>query len=139
MISCLYLFSELHQITINSFLKVSIQGDISVIDFFSVLGVKSEFHQKSLVLTKSKKNIIPDNIKWNFHDSPDLYPTIVIACLGLGVKLYATGVRNLQYKESNRIMSMKKELEKFNCIVDVLSDDIIQMNPKKFIIKDTKV
>ena len=69
----------------------------------------------------------------DFSNNPDLFLTIVIACLGLGIKLIGSGIKTLQYKESNRIQSMQNELLKFNCTLDIESDDLIYLRPKTLI------
>jgi len=126
-----FLFSKLEKVRITSFSENSLQGDCQVRDFFSLLGITTKCQDGALVLTKNECHLQPMKVQWNFSQNPDLCPTIFVACFGLGVQLQATGVRNLQYKESNRISSMKTELEKFNCSVDVVSEDVLLIDPGK--------
>tara|TARA_B100002052_G_C15834759_1_gene577182 strand:+ start:160 stop:1392 length:1233 start_codon:yes stop_codon:yes gene_type:complete len=126
-----FLFSKSEKVRLNSFLENSIQGDCQVRDFFSLLGVKTEYHDNALVLTKNEHHLNPVKISWEFSQNPDLCPAIFVACVGLGVQLYATGVKNLRHKESNRILSIKTELEKFDCAVNLVSKDVMLINPKK--------
>ena len=126
-----FLFSKLEKVRIKSFSKNSIQGDCQVADFFSLLGITTKYHDTCLVLTKNEHHLSPRKIEWNFSQNPDLSPAIFVACFGLGIQLQATGVKNLQYKESNRILSMKTELQKFDCRVVIVSEDIIFIDSKK--------
>ena len=126
-----FLLSKLDEVRITSFSQHSIQGDCQVLDFFSLLGVKTRFQGDDLLLTKNEHHVSPIKIEWNFSQSPDLCPTIFVACFALGVELKAIGLKNLQYKESDRVLSMKAELEKFNCRVDVVSDDVVSIDSRK--------
>ena len=85
------------------------QNDQLIIDFFSLLGVRTVFENNSIILNKVPELIMPNKIEWDFADNPDLFPTILVACFGLGIDLFATGLTTLAYKESNRIMVMKNE------------------------------
>ena len=107
-----------------------------MVDFFSLLGIKLEWCSNQLLLKKFSNAIIPEKIEWNFNNNPDLYPTILVACLGLGVELCTYGIKTLAHKESNRIISMKRELSKFNCIIDVKSEDSVYFKPGKLITKE---
>ena len=134
-----FLFSKLEKVRITSFSENSLQGDCQVRDFFSLLGIITKFQDGALVLTKNEHHLQPMKVQWDFSQNPDLCPAIFVACFGLGVQLQATGVKNLQYKESNRIYSMKTELEKFNCSVDVVSEDVLLIDPRKKIGPETLI
>ena len=126
-----FLFSEYDTITMSTLNQNSIQPDSHICDFFSLVGVMSQFHNDKLTLKKIKSINNPIKIHWDFCNNPDLFPTILIACFGLGIELVANGIHTLFYKESNRIDAMKKELSKFNCVFNVMSDDTIYFKPKK--------
>ena len=138
-----FLLSKLDEVKITSFSKNSIQGDCQVLDFFSLLGVITRFQADCLLLTKNEHHVSPIKIEWNFSQNPDLCPAIFVACFACCIELKATGLKNLQYKESDRVLSMKEELEKFNCCVDVVSDDVVfvdsskRINPGKLICVET--
>lgn len=135
----LFLFSNLETITICNFFKKSLQGDQSVLNFFSLVGVHSQFASDqeltisrpataNIVLKKKLNYSLPTSISWNFADNPDLTPTIIIACFGLGISLHGSGVKNLQYKESNRMQVMITELKKMNCIIEMKSEDTFYLD-----------
>ena len=127
-----FLFSDFKKIEIKYLYKNSLQGDIVIMDFFSLFGIKFIFQNDILILKKTNKHIIPNKIEWSFHNTPDIFPSILIACYGLGVECLATGIQNLIYKESNRILSLQKELSKLGCVIEMKSKDSILMKPNKF-------
>tara|TARA_B100000902_G_scaffold376807_1_gene408361 strand:+ start:1908 stop:3140 length:1233 start_codon:yes stop_codon:yes gene_type:complete len=114
-----FLFSELKTIQIRSFLHNSLQPDSIVADFFTILGVKTTYKNNNLILEKINNVSIPNKIEWNFKNNGDLFPAIIVACVGLRINLLATGIHTLAYKESDRIVSMTTELSKFNCFFSI--------------------
>jgi len=124
-----FIFSKLSRITISTLYENSIQSDKVVVDFFALIGVRTLFYQNNIMLEKVKNIVLPKKIEWDFIDNPDLFPTILVACFGLGIELVASGLTTLPYKESNRIITMQKELSKFNCLYRIKSEEIIYMTP----------
>ena len=114
-----FLFSDLKTIRIRSFSNNSLQPDSIVADFFAILGIKTTNNNNNLILEKINNVSIPNKIEWNFENNGDLFPAIIVACVGLRINLLATGIHTLAYKESNRIVSMTTELKKFNCIFSI--------------------
>ena len=125
-----FIFSSLEKISIDSLYSDSMQYDKVVVDIFSILGVTTYFNNNGIILEKNKNIALPQKIEWNFMENPDLFPTILVVCFGLGIELIASGLKTLPYKESNRIKTMQSELKKFNCIYNIDSEDIVYMNPK---------
>ena len=135
-----FLFSKFQKIKIKFLHQASIQGDSVIIDFFSLFGVLSTFHNDTLLLEKKPGHPKPHRIEWNFSNSPDLFPTILVACFGLGVELLAHGVSTLIYKESNRIVSMKNELLKFNnSFLEIKTQDCVSLKPSNKIIDSKSI
>ena len=77
-----------------------------------------------------KNNVeLPDNISINLEDNPDLAQTIIITCLGLGVDCNLQGLNTLKIKETDRLLALKKEIEKFDVDkIDVTDQSIILKN-----------
>ena len=139
-----FIFSSLDKIFINNFYVDSIQYDKVLVDIFSLLGVTTHFENNRIILEKNKNIVLPQKIEWDFIENPDLFPTIIVVCFGLGIELFAKGLMTLSYKESNRLKTMQSELSKFNCIYNIESKDVVSMKPKlnnnilnKLIIIDT--
>jgi len=123
-----FLFSSIKKMKINFLNQNSIQGDKVIRDFFCILGVVSEFDNEGLFLEKKEIYQKPKRIEWNFNDHPDLFPTILVSCFALGIELLANGVSKLIYKESNRILSMKNELLKFNGVLKIKNKDTVHLS-----------
>ena len=87
--------------------------------FFSLLGVETTFKKNEVLITKVSSFIKPKLIEWDICNNPDLFLTYVVTCLGLGINLKLTGIKSLNYKESNRLQVIKKELLKFNASVKI--------------------
>ena len=90
----------------------SVQGDSFVSELYSQLGVETSFHEKGITITKN--NQLSTKVEFNLSDFPDLALPYVVSCVGLGVEVYLTGLESLKIKESDRLVTIKKELSKFN-------------------------
>ena len=90
----------------------SVQGDSFVSELYSHLGVETSFHEKGITITKN--NQLSTKVEFNLSDFPDLALPYVVSCVGLGVEVYLTGLESLKIKESDRLVTIKKELSKFN-------------------------
>ncbi|MBJ05384.1 MAG: hypothetical protein CMP65_05755 [Flavobacteriales bacterium] len=122
-----FLFSDLKSIHITSFLNNSFQPDFHLISFFTICGIDTYHSKNSLLLKKNKSVIIPNQIDWDFSNNPDLSLSIFVACFGLNIYLRAKGIDTLFYKESNRIESVRKEFDKFNCDF-CLKNNVVHLN-----------
>jgi 3-phosphoshikimate 1-carboxyvinyltransferase len=122
-----FLFSQFQKIKIKFLDRHSVQGDSVIVDFFSLFGVLSTFDDNVLLLVKQEVYQKPKKIEWNFSDHPDLFPSILVACFGSRVELLAHGLSTLIHKESNRILSMKNELLKFNGLLEIKTKDSVYL------------
>src|SRR5262249_39484138 len=73
----------------------------------------------------------PDEFRFDFKHSPDLVIPIAVLCSALNVKSELMGVGNLRYKESDRLNSLKIELNEFGTEINV-TDDIMRIIPSRF-------
>ena len=90
----------------------SVQGDFYVSELYSHLGVETSFHKGGITIKKN--NQVSTKLEFNLSDFPDLALPYVVSCAGLGVEVYLSGLESLKIKESDRLVSIKKELSKFN-------------------------
>ncbi|MEL6559174.1 MAG: 3-phosphoshikimate 1-carboxyvinyltransferase [Bacteroidota bacterium] len=91
--------------------SVSNQGDFEIVRIMEGFGVKSEFDENGVRLTKSGS--VEKELTIDFKSCPDLAQT-VIACAALkGIDLKMTGLESLKIKETDRIAAMQKESAKF--------------------------
>jgi 3-phosphoshikimate 1-carboxyvinyltransferase len=120
--------SDYSEITLSTFLNKSIQGDSKIVEIYKQFGVETSFSNNKIYLKKSNVEL-PDNISINLEDNPDLAQTIIITCLGLGVDCDLQGLHTLKIKETDRLLALKKEIEKFDVDkIDVTDQSIILKN-----------
>jgi len=105
--------SDSARLTLSSFFKESLQGDSRLVDIYKIFGVETKFEENHIILIKNKIDL-PKSINLNLKDSPDLAQTIIVTCLGLGVDCRLDGLHTLKIKETDRLIALKNEIEKFN-------------------------
>ena len=90
--------------------RPNLQGDIVIVDWMQQLGVGTFIEDGALVLSKIPYEKRP--LHFDFSQHPDLYPTLVATCAGLGIEATFDGLDNLTLKESDRVEAMQTELAK---------------------------
>ena len=118
--------SDYSEITISTFFKKSIQGDSRVENIYRKFGVETSFRDNKIHLKKNNIKL-PDIISINLEDNPDLAQTIIVTCLGLGVDCNLKGLHTLKIKETDRLMALKKEIQKFDVDRVKVSDQSITL------------
>jgi len=111
------------EITLTHFNKSSLQSDSVITEIYEKLGVRTECLALGVKLTKTKCEI--SELEYNCIDCPDIAQTIAATCVGLGIKVTLTGLQTLKVKETDRILAMKNELEKFGAKVEVTNDSLM--------------
>ena len=100
------------EITLKIFKRDSIQGDSIVSKIYQKLGVETMYKEDSIIISKNKMSNLPDSLKLDLSDTPDLAQTIAVSCLGLGIECELSGLDTLKIKETDRIEALKKEFIK---------------------------
>mgnify|MGYP002701146508 FL=1 len=118
--------SDSSDITLSSFFNNSIQGDSRIVDIYKQFGVETKFLNDKIYLKKNNIDL-PDSISINLRDNPDLAQTIVVTCLGLGVNCKLEGLHTLKLKETDRLLALKREIEKFEVDCVTISDQSITL------------
>ncbi|MCR4828626.1 MAG: 3-phosphoshikimate 1-carboxyvinyltransferase [Bacteroidales bacterium] len=95
-------------IRLPGLLSQSLQGDHVVKEIFSQLGLTVNQMEQSVELICD--HTAAESIEYDFTNCPDLVPAVAVACAALGVEAHFTGVKNLRYKESDRLVSIVDEL-----------------------------
>jgi 3-phosphoshikimate 1-carboxyvinyltransferase len=129
--------SDSAEIILKNLKKNSIQGDSVLPEIYGALGVETSFSENGILLKKTKKPL-PTSVDLNLSDNPDLAQTIAVSCLGLGIKCKLSGLHTLKIKETDRLLAMKTELEKFGAKV-FLTGDSLEMEPPSKLQKNIKV
>ena len=105
--------SKSARLTLSTFFKDSLQGDSTLVDIYKIFGIETIFEEDHIILRKNKIDL-PKSINLNLKDSPDLAQTVIVTCLGLGVNCTLEGLHTLKIKETDRLIALKNEIEKFN-------------------------
>ena len=114
--------------TIKGLKHPSLQGDSMVADIFSFFGIKTEYIQEGVHLTRIKNK--REHFGFDFSDCPDLVQTIAVVASSMNVPALFNGVHTLQIKETDRIIALKNELNKIGVEVTILNNNSIEINPK---------
>lgn len=104
-------------ITLSSYKKNSLQGDSCLSKIYEKFGVTTEFSSNSITLTKKHKNHKSQTI--NLINAPDIAQTIAITCFGLGIACDLTGLHTLKIKETDRLVALQNELQKFGANIEI--------------------
>jgi len=117
------------KITLSSYKKNSLQGDSVLSSIYEEFGVETIFNETSVSLTKISNQI--SDFTYNLANAPDIAQTIAVTCLGLGVGCHLTGLHTLKIKETDRLVALKTEIEKFGTEVSITNDSlaISKINP----------
>ncbi|MDG2350500.1 MAG: 3-phosphoshikimate 1-carboxyvinyltransferase [Flavobacteriaceae bacterium] len=114
------------QITLSSYRKSSLQGDSVLADIYKEFGVNTTFNNNSIILKKVSKNNKPK--AFNLVKCPDIAQTIAVTCLGLRLKCELHGLHTLKIKETDRLVALKNEIEKFGTFVSITENSLITDN-----------
>lgn len=115
----------------------SLQGDSYLYELYKDLGVQTTFEKNVIILENIKNNAIQFYQK-NLNHTPDLAQTIAVTCLGLKIPCHLTGLHTLKIKETDRLVALKNELEKFGAQVQI-DDESLKMTPAHKILSNQKV
>lgn len=81
---------------------------------------------------------MPMRIVKDLRNSPDIAQTIAVTCLALGIECELTGLHTLKIKETDRLVALKTEIEKFGARVEITNDSL-QLFPAKHLKEDVSV
>lgn len=90
----------------------SAQGDKILMEWGTYFGVKSEFKNGKLHLSKFEV-IEQEPLHFDFTPHPDLAQTIIVLFAAKGIQATFTGLQSLRIKETDRIKALQIELKKF--------------------------
>jgi 3-phosphoshikimate 1-carboxyvinyltransferase len=88
----------------------SLQGDAILPAIYQNFGIRTEFTETGVRLTKVVKSI--DGFYFDFSNYPDIAQAVIATCAGIGIRGRFEGVQTLQIKETDRLRAMKNEIEK---------------------------
>jgi 3-phosphoshikimate 1-carboxyvinyltransferase len=126
--SCLALLDH-GEFEISTFHENSLQGDSKVAEFYKLLGIQTQFENDSILISKKTGAKLPRKVELDLNDTPDLAQTIAVTCLGLDIDCHLTGLHTLKVKETDRLVALKTEIEKFGAEVEITNESL-QLTPK---------
>jgi 3-phosphoshikimate 1-carboxyvinyltransferase len=90
--------------------KTSFQADFILKDLYTLFGVKTEFIDKGIRLTKTRPLVMASG--FDFSHCPDIAQTVIVTSAGLHKPILLNGLHTLKIKETDRILALRKELKK---------------------------
>jgi 3-phosphoshikimate 1-carboxyvinyltransferase len=129
--------SETASLSLSNYRETSLQGDSCIVGIYEQLGVKTKFMDNSIYLEKQPCKM-PKRIVKDLRNSPDIAQTIAVTCLALGIECELTGLHTLKIKETDRLVALKTEIEKFGAKVEITNDSL-QLFPVKTVNEDVSV
>ena len=106
------------KVCLSTYKKNSLQGDSVLAEIYKDLGVETFFDNNKIHLRRFQIPI-PKSLILNLNNSPDIAQTIAVTCFGLGIGSHLTGLHTLKIKETDRLLTLKNELEKLGATVVV--------------------
>jgi len=116
------------KIEINFLNKKSLQSDAILPELYKILGVETKYKKNSIII--SRKKLETKSINYNFINCPDIAQTFAVTCFGLGICAKLNGLSTLKFKESDRIIALKTELEKMGAKL-VITNNSIELKKSK--------
>ncbi|WP_339647708.1 3-phosphoshikimate 1-carboxyvinyltransferase [uncultured Salegentibacter sp.] len=121
--------SESADLKLSTYRKTSLQGDSCLAKIYKQFGVTTKFENDHIILEK-RPGTKPKHIEENLQNSPDIAQTIAVTCLALNVPCHLTGLHTLKIKETDRLVALKTEIEKFGSQVNVTHNSL-ELLPKQ--------
>lgn len=113
-------------IQLSAYKQQSLQGDSVLATIYKEFGVETTFGENTITLTKTSDNLA--HKVFNLADAPDIAQTIAVTCLGLGISCELSGLHTLKIKETDRLLALKNELEKFGATVSLTDQSLELIN-----------
>lgn len=102
--------SPASEIELAGLQKNSVQGDSRITEFFSPLGISTQYTETGIKLKHNGERC--KKLTLDLTDQPDLAQTLVTTCAFMNIPFRFSGLQSLKIKETDRIEALKQELEK---------------------------
>jgi 3-phosphoshikimate 1-carboxyvinyltransferase len=107
----------------------SSQGDKQIATWSGNFGINAKPTNQGLSLHLNHCNQInPINHSLDFTDYPDLAQTMIVLCAAKNIKATFSGLQSLRIKETDRIVALQSELQKFNVKLDEINDNLFELS-----------
>lgn len=114
---------EVSEIELLGLFPHSYQGDSRGAEVFSRLGIKTEYTERGVRLTRY--GTPAEYLEEDMVDIPDLAQTFVVTCCLMNIPFRFTGLQSLKIKETDRITALITELQKMGYVVQSEQDSIL--------------
>lgn len=105
--------SPLHtRFILKGLFKESLQADAVCAIIYESFGVETQFENGQVWITKAAV-AQTELLAYDFIHCPDIAQTLACSCVALQRAFCFTGLQTLKVKETDRIVALKQELEKF--------------------------
>ncbi len=111
------------EIKLSAYKQNSLQGDSVLAEIYKDFGVETVFNDNSITLIKTN-SCKQQTVNHELSNAPDIAQTIAVTCLGLGVGCNLKGLHTLKIKETDRLVALKTEIEKFGTEVTITEDSL---------------
>jgi 3-phosphoshikimate 1-carboxyvinyltransferase len=108
----------------------SLQGDSRIADMMASFGVKTEYEEGGIIITKQEDN--QPFFEYDFIEQPDLAQTVIVLCGALGVNGLFTGLKTLRIKETDRIHALQEELKKYKVFLSKVPPGFAKKSQKEY-------
>ncbi len=112
-------------ILVNNLHKTSYQGDVKFVEILKQMGCGVEYLPNGIKVHKADKLLAIDV---DMKDMPDVAMTLAVLALFATGTTKISGIQSWQFKETNRLEAMARELAKFDAVVHV-TDSSITITP----------
>lgn len=111
------------RLELEAYYQDSRQGDSRLRDIFRDFSVNSSFKDHTLILERTTREL-PGSVSYDLSDAPDIAQTIATCCFGLGIGCSLSGLHTLKIKETDRLVALKRELEKLGARVSITENSL---------------
>ena len=111
------------KLKMNKLKESSVQGDWIISKLMLSFGVNTEFLDGNSIISSNGK--YPLFFDADMIDHPDLIPTMVCLCIALDIPFKISGTRTLKFKETDRELAIKTELEKIGINIDMDENSLV--------------
>jgi 3-phosphoshikimate 1-carboxyvinyltransferase len=115
----------------------SLQGDSVLVEMMKAFGVHSTFDQGGVLLQKKKNDI--SHFEQDFSDCPDIAQTLAVVCACKGISAHFTGLESLKIKETDRLIALQNELQKFGAVLHIKNDSELLIEAKTLVKSDVPI
>ncbi|MFM7217541.1 MAG: 3-phosphoshikimate 1-carboxyvinyltransferase [Bacteroidota bacterium] len=114
--------------------RSGLQGDEKVADLFYRMGVQTADTVDGIVIRSPDHfPVLSGLLDFDLNDTPDLAPSILMACLGRRINCRLHGIAHLRYKESDRIKALLELVHLSGGDAEIDHDSLILSRfPEKF-------